>query len=270
MYLNGRPPEECRGPSASRRSSSGASGTLAAAWLEGPEPAAHKRLRLVSASAAGAAFQPAGGPRSRRPGGRWRRRSRAAARRVPRARGPRAQRGEGGEAVQGHASVSEPTDRRAAQSGSTTALPRNWMRGGEWAGQDSNLRPTDYESAALTAELPARGCGPRRLMLGPSRTAAGHRARRVGELRAHRGQQSGYVRRLDRRVGAQPPLVEHAANCPKRRGALQRTRPGGGLRAVDALVIEASDSARRQDHQPAHARRRPSATAGPPTARRAP
>src|SRR5207253_5131899 len=25
-----------------------------------------------------------------------------------------------------------------------------------WAGQDSNLRPTDYESAALTAELPAR------------------------------------------------------------------------------------------------------------------
>jgi hypothetical protein len=25
-----------------------------------------------------------------------------------------------------------------------------------WAGQDLNLRPTDYESAALTAELPAR------------------------------------------------------------------------------------------------------------------
>ena len=28
-----------------------------------------------------------------------------------------------------------------------------------WAGQDSNLRPTDYESAALTAELPARSRG---------------------------------------------------------------------------------------------------------------
>src|SRR4051794_17582662 len=26
-----------------------------------------------------------------------------------------------------------------------------------WAGEDSNLRLTDYESAALTAELPARG-----------------------------------------------------------------------------------------------------------------
>jgi hypothetical protein len=25
-----------------------------------------------------------------------------------------------------------------------------------WAGEESNLRPTDYESAALTAELPAR------------------------------------------------------------------------------------------------------------------
>ena len=25
-----------------------------------------------------------------------------------------------------------------------------------WAGQDSNLSPTDYESAALTAELPAQ------------------------------------------------------------------------------------------------------------------
>jgi hypothetical protein len=24
-----------------------------------------------------------------------------------------------------------------------------------WAGHDSNVRPTDYESAALTAELPA-------------------------------------------------------------------------------------------------------------------
>ena len=28
-----------------------------------------------------------------------------------------------------------------------------------WAGEDSNLRPTDYESAALTAELPARRAG---------------------------------------------------------------------------------------------------------------
>jgi hypothetical protein len=25
----------------------------------------------------------------------------------------------------------------------------------KWAGEDSNLRPTDYESAALTTELPA-------------------------------------------------------------------------------------------------------------------
>ena len=28
-----------------------------------------------------------------------------------------------------------------------------------WAREDSNLRPTDYESAALTAELRARGVG---------------------------------------------------------------------------------------------------------------
>jgi hypothetical protein len=27
----------------------------------------------------------------------------------------------------------------------------------QWPGQDSNLRPTDYESAALTIELPGRG-----------------------------------------------------------------------------------------------------------------
>jgi hypothetical protein len=40
----------------------------------------------------------------------------------------------------------------------------------QWAGLDSNQRPTDYESAALTAELPAPGAslgaragdGPRR------------------------------------------------------------------------------------------------------------
>ena len=31
----------------------------------------------------------------------------------------------------------------------------------QWAGQDSNLRASDYESAALTAELPARGSGGR-------------------------------------------------------------------------------------------------------------
>jgi hypothetical protein len=38
----------------------------------------------------------------------------------------------------------------------------------EWAGQGSNLRPTDYESAALTAELPARSraCA-RTLIVGP-------------------------------------------------------------------------------------------------------
>jgi hypothetical protein len=45
-------------------------------------------------------------------------------------------------------------------------------RGGEWAGQDSNLRPTDYESAALTAELPALGRAPRRFILGPSRSTS--------------------------------------------------------------------------------------------------
>ena len=32
-------------------------------------------------------------------------------------------------------------------------------RPSQWAGQDSNLRPTDYESAALTAELPAHSRG---------------------------------------------------------------------------------------------------------------
>jgi hypothetical protein len=43
---------------------------------------------------------------------------------------------------------------------SVTPDPRNqalfaWLRGSFWARQDSNLGPTDYESAALTAELQA-------------------------------------------------------------------------------------------------------------------
>lgn len=40
----------------------------------------------------------------------------------------------------------------ARQSGLLTSRPK-------WAGQESNLRPMDYESTALTAELPARGAG---------------------------------------------------------------------------------------------------------------
>jgi hypothetical protein len=35
--------------------------------------------------------------------------------------------------------------------------PSESPAGGEWAGLDSNQGPTDYESAALTAELPALG-----------------------------------------------------------------------------------------------------------------
>jgi hypothetical protein len=47
-------------------------------------------------------------------------------------------------------------------SGTSGTLARGAMRvplnpcGWEWARQDSNLGPTDYESAALTAELRAR------------------------------------------------------------------------------------------------------------------
>src|SRR6266508_6328060 len=53
----------------------------------------------------------------------------------------------------------------AARNGGTsdTPDPRNHavypqLRKLEWARQDSNLGPTDYESAALTAELRAREC----------------------------------------------------------------------------------------------------------------
>ena len=43
-----------------------------------------------------------------------------------------------------------------------------------WAGQDSNLRPTDYESAALTTELPAPE---RNLALPPPAMVDGRSAR---------------------------------------------------------------------------------------------
>ena len=43
--------------------------------------------------------------------------------------------------------------------------PSESRAGGVWAGQESNLRPMDYESTALTAELPARGAGLRLVRL---------------------------------------------------------------------------------------------------------
>ena len=53
----------------------------------------------------------------------------------------------------------------------THSVPAN--RRNPWAGEDSNLRLTDYESAALTAELPAParrlaapGEPPRELLVG--------------------------------------------------------------------------------------------------------
>src|SRR3954453_14937398 len=62
----------------------------------------------------------------------------------------------------------------------------------QWAGEDSNLRLTDYESAALTAELPARR--PRTLLtaaLDPRRDGlrlrrAGRREVRAAEVARHR------------------------------------------------------------------------------------
>jgi hypothetical protein len=61
----------------------------------------------------------------------------------------------------------------------TRAFTNRFQASEQWAGEDSNLRLTDYESAALTAELPARRA-PQRPGVHASSAPSGFRRRAVG------------------------------------------------------------------------------------------
>jgi hypothetical protein len=106
---------------------------------------------------------------------------------------------------------------------------------GEWAGQDSNLRPTDYESAALTAELPARRAETR------LPTSLGGR-RMVDELPNHPHPRALSRSPLYPRATRERALV--ISRSPGSRGA--RLRPGqlGGSPVAGGFVTAAGGGRR--------------------------
>src|SRR3954452_6248814 len=86
-------------------------------------------------------------------------------------------------------------------------------RANQWAGEDSNLRLTDYESAALTAELPALESCYRTKSTSQSQISAARRRLRLTATDRHK------------------PLLDDKCGqyCGQRRGHRERPNGRGGL-----------------------------------------